>query len=96
MGAFIKIKGVTTIDKFDGELTLGSVTGIKKCEDFTSKRMDNSLEKRVELHCHTKMSDMDGVSEVKDIIKRAKKWRYSHCRNQITAASSLSLTPTMP
>ena len=74
MGTFIKIKGVTTIDKFDGELTLGSVTGIKKCEDFTSKRMDNSLEKRVELHCHTKMSDMDGVSEVKDIIKRAKKW----------------------
>ncbi len=74
VGNFIKIKGVTTIDKFDGELTLGSVTGIKKCEDFTSKRMDNSLTKRVELHCHTKMSDMDGVSEVKDIIKRAKKW----------------------
>ena len=30
--------------------------------------------KRQELHCHTKMSDMDGVSEVKDIVKRAKKW----------------------
>ncbi len=73
-GSFIKIKGVTTIDKFDHELTLGSVAGIKKCEDFTSKRMDKSLEKRVELHCHTKMSDMDGVSEVKDIIKRAKEW----------------------
>ena len=73
-GSFIKIKGVTTIDKFDGELTLGSVVGIKKCADFTGSRMDNSLEKRVELHCHTKMSDMDGVSEVKDIIKRAKKW----------------------
>ena len=73
-GAFIRLKGVTTIDKFDGELTLGSVSGIKKSEDFTGKRMDNSLEKRVELHCHTKMSDMDGVSEVKDIIKRAKKW----------------------
>ena len=71
---FIKIKGITTIDKFDGELTLGSVTGIKKAEDFTSKRTDNALEKRVELHCHTKMSDMDGVSEVKDIIKQAKKW----------------------
>ena len=28
----------------------------------------------MELHCHTKMSDMDGVSEVKDIIKRAKSW----------------------
>ena len=73
-GTFIKIKGVTTIDKFDGELTLGSVVGIKKSEDFTGKRVDGSLEKRVELHCHTKMSDMDGVSEVKDIVKRAKKW----------------------
>ncbi|MBE5995209.1 MAG: PolC-type DNA polymerase III, partial [Paenibacillaceae bacterium] len=73
-GTFIKIKGVTTIDKFDGELTLGSVVGIKKSEDFTGKRSDNSLEKRVELHCHTKMSDMDGVSEVKDLVKRAKKW----------------------
>lgn len=73
-GTFIRIKGVTTIDKFDGELTLGSIVGIKKSEDFTGKRKDNSLEKRVELHCHTKMSDMDGVSEVKDIVKRAKKW----------------------
>ena len=73
-GIFIKVKGVTTIDKFDGELTLGSIVGIKKTDDFTSKRMDNSLEKRVELHCHTKMSDMDGVSEVKHIIKRAKQW----------------------
>ena len=32
--------------------------------------------KRVELHCHTKMSDMDGVSDVKDIIKRAMKWGH--------------------
>ena len=73
-GQFVRLKGVATIDRFDGELTLGSVVGIKKCEDFTGKRMDNSPVKRVELHCHTKMSDMDGVSEVKDIIKRAKKW----------------------
>ena len=73
-GTFVRVKGVISVDKFDGELTLSSVVGIKKGEDFTGKRMDNSLEKRVELHCHTKMSDMDGVSEVKDIIKRAKKW----------------------
>ena len=77
VGMFLKIKGVTTIDKFDGELTLGSIAGIKKGEDFTSRRTDNSLEKRVELHCHTKMSDMDGVSDVKSIIKRAKKWGMS-------------------
>ena len=73
-GKFIKLKGITTIDRFDGELTVGSITGIKKCEDFTTRRVDNASVKRVELHCHTKMSDMDGVSEVKDIIKRAKQW----------------------
>ena len=73
-GGFVKIKGVTTIDKFDGELTIGSVTGIKKIGDFTVKREDLNPLKRVELHCHTKMSDMDGVSEVKDIVKRAHDW----------------------
>ena len=75
-GAFLKIKGVTTIDKFDSELTIGSIVGMKKISDFTSTRMDTSPEKRVELHCHTKMSDMDGVSEVRDIIKRAQKWGH--------------------
>ncbi len=75
-GAFLKIKGVTTIDKFDGELTIGSVTGIKKIQNFTSSRIDTSPRKRVELHCHTKMSDMDGVSEVKDLIKRAIQWGH--------------------
>ena len=76
MGAFLKIKGVTTIDKFDGELTIGSVTGIRKIPDFTVTRKDTAPEKRVELHCHTKMSDMDGVSEVKDIVKRAHDWGH--------------------
>ena len=76
MGAFLKIKGVTTIDKFDGELTIGSVTGIRKILDFTVTRKDTAPEKRVELHCHTKMSDMDGVSEVKDIVKRAHDWGH--------------------
>ncbi|MFR5632308.1 MAG: PolC-type DNA polymerase III [Monoglobales bacterium] len=71
---FIRLQGMTTIDRFDGELTIGSIRGIKKYDDFTSKRTDNSPVKRVELHCHTKMSDMDGVSEVKDIVKRAKSW----------------------
>ena len=75
-GGFVKIKGVTTIDKFDGELTIGSVTGIKKIGDFTVKREDLNPLKRVELHCHTKMSDMDGVSEVKDIVKRAHDWGH--------------------
>ena len=75
-GAFVRIKGLSAQDRFDNELTIGSVTGIKKSSDFRTPRMDNSEMKRVELHCHTKMSDMDGVSDVKDIIKRAKSWGH--------------------
>lgn len=75
-GAFLKIKGVTTIDKYDGELTIGSVFGIRKIPDFTEGRNDTAPEKRVELHCHTKMSDMDGVSKVEDILKRAHDWGH--------------------
>ena len=74
--AFIKLKGVTTIDRYDSELTIGSVVGIKKIPSFENSRMDNSPEKRVELHCHTKMSDMDGVSDAKSIIKRAYEWGH--------------------
>ena len=73
-GNFLKIKGVAMMDKFDHELTISSLIGIKKIPDFTVARMDTSVRKRVELHCHTKMSDMDGVSEAKDIVKRAYKW----------------------
>ena len=75
-GVFLKIRGVTTIDRFDGQLSIGSIFGIKKIPDFRKVRVDTWPEKRVELHCHTKMSDMDGVSDVKDIIKRAKAWGH--------------------
>ncbi len=73
-GAFVKVKGIAAVDKFDHELSIQSVAGVKKIPDFTSKRVDRAEVKRVELHCHTKMSDMDGVSEVKDIVKQAYKW----------------------
>ncbi|MCI9315923.1 MAG: PolC-type DNA polymerase III [Lachnospiraceae bacterium] len=75
-GAFLKIKGMTMTDRFDQELTIGSLTGVKKIPDFTVSRMDTGVRKRVELHCHTKMSDMDGVSEAKDIVKCAYKWGH--------------------
>jgi DNA polymerase-3 subunit alpha (Gram-positive type) len=75
-GAFVKVKGIPMMDKFDHDLTIGSVAGIMKSADFTVKRSDNALHKRVELHCHTKMSDMDGVSEAKDIVKQAYKWGH--------------------
>lgn len=75
-GGFIKVKGVANVDKYDGELGITSIVGVKKIPDFTSSRMDNSAEKRVELHCHTKMSDMDGVSDAKDIISCARSWGH--------------------
>lgn len=71
-GNCIKVKGITMIDKFDKELTIGSVAGMKKIPTFRESRQDTMTQKRVELHCHTKMSDMDGVSSVKDLIKTAK------------------------
>ncbi len=74
--AFVKLKGITTIDRFDSELTIGSVVGIKKIASFGTVRSDNYPQKRVELHCHTKMSDMDGVSDAKSIIKRAYEWGH--------------------
>lgn len=75
-GNFLKIKGIAMVDKFDHELTIGSLAGVKKIPDFTTSRADIHAKKRVELHCHTKMSDMDGVSEAKDIVKRAYKWGH--------------------
>lgn len=75
-GAFLKLRGVTTIDRFDSELTIGSVAGIKKISNFSSTRMDTSPQKRVELHCHTKMSDMDGVTDAKALVKRAYEWGH--------------------
>ena len=73
---FYKIRGVTTTDKYDGELVINSVFGIRKIPDFTESRQDLAPEKRVELHCHTKMSEMDGVSKVESILKRAHDWGH--------------------
>ena len=75
-GNFVLIKGDTSIDKYKNTLTIGHVYGIKKSQDFRIKREDNEALKRVELHCHTKMSDMDGVSSVSDIIDRAVRWGH--------------------
>ena len=74
--SFVKMKGVTTIDRFDGELIISSVFGIKKISDFRESRKDTAPEKRVELHCHTMMSDMDGVAKVAALAKRAHDWGH--------------------
>ena len=75
-GAFLKVKGVPKYDTFEREIAISSIMGVKKIPDFRVVRKDTSPEKRVELHCHTKMSDMDGVSDVKAIVKRAHDWGH--------------------
>ena len=75
-GNFIKVKGVAALDRYDQEISITSVWGIRKSQDNREVRNDLSLHKRVELHCHTKMSDMDGVSSVFDIIKQAIRWGH--------------------
>lgn len=75
-GNFYKIKGMAVFDKFDKEVSISSITGMKTIPDFRTKRMDTSLEKRVELHLHTMMSDMDSVVDIKKVIKRAKEWGH--------------------
>ena len=74
-GAFLLVRGFCAMDSFDKDLTI-SIKSLQKTKDFTVTRMDHSAKKRVELHCHTKMSDMDGVSDVIDIVKRAYKWGH--------------------
>ena len=74
VGAWLKVRGAAMLDTFDHEVSVSSVSGIMKIPPFGTKRTDEATEKRVELHLHTKMSDMDGVSECKDLVKRAYDW----------------------
>lgn len=73
---FYIIKGVPMYDSYSREISVSSITGIKAANDFREKRMDTSIEKRVELHLHTVMSEMDSVVDIKKVIKRAKEWGH--------------------
>ena len=68
------MKGTATFDAFDKEVSISSLQSVMKIPPIVEKREDTAEVKRVELHCHTKMSDMDGVSECKDLVKRAYSW----------------------
>ena len=73
-GTWVKVKGAAALDTFDKEVSVSSLQGIMRIPSILKKREDLAEVRRVELHCHTKMSDMDGVSECKDLVKRAYSW----------------------
>lgn len=75
-GSFIKLKGVAMMDSFEREVAISSITGIKKIDDFTVKRMDNAKVKRVELHLHTIMSEMDACVNTKPLLKQLSEWGH--------------------
>lgn len=72
-GITVKVRGEAQYDRYSREMTVlaSDILQIEK-----EKRMDMAEEKRVELHLHTKMSSMDGVSPVEDLIKKASEWGH--------------------
>lgn len=72
-GITIAVSGTMTIDRYRNE----SVINPRNiCTVVWIEKEDNSEEKRVELHLHTKMSQMDGMTSAEDLVKRAIKWGH--------------------
>ncbi len=70
---FLRIKGNLEYDNYArGFVLMGKA--IEKIP--VEKRMDEAKEKRVELHAHTKMSQMDGISDIGDLIGTASSWGH--------------------
>ena len=72
----IKLEGVAKYDNFAKEITVMANTILETSGVAKTKRMDTSEEKRVELHMHTKMSQMDAVTSAEDLLKRAISWGW--------------------
>lgn len=72
-GLYCKVRGEAVYDTYAREVVImgRDILRMKKLE-----RMDGATEKRVELHCHTTMSAMDGTTPVGKIIERAAKWGH--------------------
>ena len=70
----LRIAGTAQFDPYAKQLGVLVNTIIEMPEEKVQARMDNAKVKRVELHMHTQMSTMDGITPVKSLIKRAMKW----------------------
>lgn len=74
VGQFVKLMGRPTLDPFSKELTI-MINSIIEGEKI-APRKDTAENKRVELHLHTQMSAMDGVSSATSLVKQAIKWGH--------------------
>ena len=70
----VKVIGNAQFDPYAKEVNLLCNCVLEVPEEKANERMDNAPVKRVELHMHTQMSTMDGITPAKDLIKRAMKW----------------------
>ncbi|MBQ9009953.1 MAG: PHP domain-containing protein, partial [Clostridia bacterium] len=72
-GKWVIARGDLKMDSFDHALVL-MTNDISPRE--TPQRLDECGEKRIELHMHTNMSEMDGIASASDLIARAAKWGH--------------------
>src|SRR5665648_42962 len=72
-GDWVKIRGNVEWDTYEDQLVV-MVKDIEKFEKISKE--DSSEVKRVELHAHTKMSAMDGLNEISEMIITAAKWGH--------------------
>ena len=73
VGKTILVRGEIDYDKYDRENVL-RVRGLATAEQI--KVVDQAATKRVELHLHTNMSSMDGMTPAGDLIARAHEWGH--------------------
>lgn len=90
-GIYLKLSGKLQLDSYAGNEKILIINSINILEKENIKKEDTAEEKMVELHVHTKMSEMVGVSDVEEIIKRAKK--YGHKAIAITDYSVVHSYP---
>ena len=76
-GAHLELEGNAQFDPYAKEVTIIANIVIDSPKKEIMTRMDNAQIKRVELHMHTQMSQMDAITPVEDLINRARKWGMS-------------------
>ncbi len=70
----VKLQGNVQYDNYANEIGVIANVVIELPTQEEIMRMDNAMTKRVELHMHTQMSQMDAITPAKELIKRAAKW----------------------